>query len=163
VIGRTPFDLQIWVNPQERIEFVERLQAEGAIRNYEVHFRCKDGTKKFGLASAELIEINNEPCILSVIADVTEGKRTQKRLRESQVGCRLIEAHEQERTWIAGELHNDINQRLALLAIELEKWKQSGPQSVDFSDHVEQARKRVFDISKDVQALSHRLHSSKLE
>ena len=79
------------------------------------------------------------------------------------LGRRLIEAHEQERTWIARELHDDINQRLALLAIELEKWKQQVPESMDFSAHIEQARKRIFDISKDVQSLSHRLHSSKLE
>ena len=93
--------------------------------------------------------------------DVTDRELAADLL--GSLGRRLIEAHEQERAWIARELHDDINQRLALLAIELEKWRQSGPQSVDFSDHVEQARKHVFDISKDIQALSHRLHSSKLE
>jgi signal transduction histidine kinase len=49
------------------------------------------------------------------------------------------------------------------LAIELEMWKQQVPESIDFSAHIEQARRRIFDISKDVQSLSHRLHSSKLE
>jgi PAS domain S-box-containing protein len=92
--------------------------------------------------------------------DVTEREAATDLL--GSLGRRLIEAHEQERTWIARELHDDINQRLALLAIELEKWKQQVPEAFDFSDHFEQARKRVFDISKDVQALSHRLHSSKL-
>ena len=79
------------------------------------------------------------------------------------LGRRLIEAHERERTWIARELHDDINQRLALVAIELEKWKQHAPASVDLGAHIEHARQRLFDISKDVQSLSHRLHSSKLE
>jgi len=37
------------------------------------------------------------------------------------VSRRLIEAHEEERTRIARELHDDINQRLALLEIELEQ------------------------------------------
>ena len=83
VTGRTPFDIQIWVNPQERIGLVERLQAEGSVRDYEVHFRCKDGSTKFGLGSAELIEIANEPCIISVIADITESKQIQEKLRES--------------------------------------------------------------------------------
>jgi signal transduction histidine kinase len=77
---------------------------------------------------------------------------------------RLIEAREQERTWIARELHDDIDQRLALLAIELEQWKQHAPESaVVFGVLIEQARTRIFDICKEVQALSHRLHSSKLE
>jgi hypothetical protein len=38
------------MNPEERIEFARRLQTEGSIRNSEVHFRCKDGTEKVGLA-----------------------------------------------------------------------------------------------------------------
>jgi len=84
VIGRTPFDIQIWVNPQERAEFVKRLQTEGSVRNFEVHFRCKDGTERIGLGSGELIEIANEPCIISVIADITERKQILERLRASQ-------------------------------------------------------------------------------
>jgi signal transduction histidine kinase len=43
--------------------------------------------------------------------DVTERKQAELTL--SGVNRRLIEAHEQERTWIARELHDDINQRLA--------------------------------------------------
>jgi len=93
--------------------------------------------------------------------DVTERELAADLL--GSLGRRLIDAHEQERTWIARELHDDINQRLALLVIELEEWKQQVPESADFSTHIEHARKRLFDISKDVQALSHRLHSSKLE
>jgi signal transduction histidine kinase len=86
--------------------------------------------------------------------DVSDRERAADLL--GSLGRRLIEAHEQERTWIARELHDDINQRLALLAIELEKWKQRAPGSIEFSAHIEQARKRIFDISKDVQSLSHR-------
>lgn len=94
--------------------------------------------------------------------DITDRKLAEEAL--ATMGRRLIEAHEEERTWIARELHDDINQRLALLAIELEQWKQRVPDAaVDFGIHIEQARMHLFDISKDVQALSHRLHSSKLE
>jgi PAS domain S-box-containing protein len=94
--------------------------------------------------------------------DITERKLAQETLET--LGRRLIEAHEQERTWIARELHDDICQRLALLTIELGRWSQQVPESaVDTSIRFEQARKGLFDISKDVQALSHRLHSSKLE
>ena len=49
------------------------------------------------------------------------------------------------------------------MAIELEKWKLQALELAELGAHLEQARKRVFDISKDVQALSHRLHSAKLE
>jgi PAS domain S-box-containing protein len=94
--------------------------------------------------------------------DVTERKLAEESLAD--VGRKLIEAHEQERTWIARELHDDVNQRMALLAIELDRWNQQLPPSaVEFHDHIHHACQRLSDIANDIQALSHRLHSSKLE
>jgi signal transduction histidine kinase len=76
----------------------------------------------------------------------------------------LIEAHEEERTWIARELHDDIGQRIALLAIELGRCDHQAPGSVvDIHEYLQLACQRVYDLGEDIQALSHRLHSSKLE
>jgi PAS domain S-box-containing protein len=94
--------------------------------------------------------------------DLTEGKLAEEAL--AGVGRRLLEAHEEERTWIARELHDDINQRIALLAVQLEQWAQHPPSSrVEVTDHIANVRQQLSDLGKDVQALSHRLHSSKLE
>ena len=57
--------------------------------------------------------------------DITERKRGEEAL--ASVSRRLIEAQEQERTRIARELHDDIVQRLALLAVELEQLHQDLP------------------------------------
>ena len=84
VIGRTPIDIRLWQNSSEGLDFVKRLQTEGSIRNAEVRFRCKDGTLRTGLGSAELIDIANEPCVLSVIADITERKQIGEKLHESE-------------------------------------------------------------------------------
>jgi len=92
--------------------------------------------------------------------DVTERKRAQEEL--STMGHKLIKAHEEERTRIGRELHDDVTQRLALLAVELDQWSKE-PSQRDFSDPLSQAQKRIMEICKDVQHLSHRLHSSKLE
>ncbi len=94
--------------------------------------------------------------------DITERKLAEESLAD--VGRKLIEAHEEERTWIARELHDDVNQRMALLAIELDRWNhQLPPSAVELHDHIQHASQRLSDIATDVQALSHRLHSSKLE
>ena len=94
--------------------------------------------------------------------DITDRKYSEEAL--ANMGRRLIEAHEEERTWIARELHDDVNQQITLLAIELERWSQHPSKSaVDLRDHIHHARERLSDIAKDIQALSHRLHSSKLE
>jgi len=94
--------------------------------------------------------------------DITERKLAEDSL--ASVGRRLIEAHEEERTWIARELHDDIAQRIALLAVELERFDHPVPDpAVDIHEYLRHARRRISDLGQDVQALSHRLHSSKLE
>ena len=99
--------------------------------------------------------------MIGMIADITERKMSEEAL--SQVGGRLIEAHEEERAWIARELHDDIGQRLALLANYLELMEQDPPGSAaETRAYVSEQLKRLREISTDVQSLSHRLHSSKL-
>jgi PAS domain S-box-containing protein len=94
--------------------------------------------------------------------DITDRKLAEEAL--SSVGRRLIEAHEEERTWIARELHDDIAQRIALLVVELEHCDPQVSGSMDdLHENLQLASQRVSDLGKDVQALSHRLHSSKLE
>jgi len=93
--------------------------------------------------------------------DITERKLAEEAL--ATIGRRLIEAHEEERTWIGRELHDDINQRLALLAVELDQWNRSDPSGAELREQVRHAQQRITKIAKDVQHLSHRLHSSKLE
>jgi PAS domain S-box-containing protein len=92
--------------------------------------------------------------------DVTDRKHAEEAL--SNIGRKLIEAHEEERTWIARELHDDINQRLALLTVDLAQWSHDKFRT-NSTERFNQVQQRITEISKDVQALSHRLHSSKLE
>src|SRR5262249_53179318 len=70
VIGRSPLDLNLWVDPNQRSVFMNQLIAAGRVRDFEVRFRRKDAQIRMGLGSAEVIEVNGEPCALSVIADV---------------------------------------------------------------------------------------------
>ena len=50
---------------------------------------------------------------------------------------------------------------MALLVLDLDRWKK--PLPVEFHDHIHQVSQRLSDIADDIQTLSHRLHSSKLE
>ena len=93
--------------------------------------------------------------------DITDRKLAEEGL--ATIGRRLIEAQEEERAWIGRELHDDINQRLALLAVELDRWDQHISSNPELSDQIRHAQERISEIAKDVQGLSHRLHSSKLE
>jgi len=97
-----------------------------------------------------------------MIRDITERRRAEEAL--ASVSRRLIRAQEEERTWIARELHDDFNQRIALLAMNLETLKQDLPTSNGkVTRRIEEARKQTSELASDIEALSHRLHSSKLE
>ena len=96
------------------------------------------------------------------VQDITERKLAEKAL--ASVSRRLIEAQEQERTRIARELHDDIGQRLALMAVELEQLREGPPDSpAKVTSLVDELWKRTNEMATDVQYLSHELHSSKLE
>jgi PAS domain S-box-containing protein len=96
--------------------------------------------------------------ILIFAEDITQRKEMENAL--SDVSRKLIQSQEQERARIGRELHDDINQRLAMLAIELQQL-QDNPS--ELHKRVQELRQHTADISDDVQALAHELHSSKLE
>lgn len=100
--------------------------------------------------------------ILIFAEDITHRKEMEEKLHA--VNRKLIEAHEEERTRIARELHDDINQRIALLAVNLQSLQQKPQASaVKLRRVIGDAIKELENLGTDVQALSHRLHSSKLE
>ena len=84
VIGRTPFDIGLWVDPAGRLDFTKRVLANGLVQNFETRLRMRDGSIRVGLATAEAIELSGEPCIIAVAADITERKQAEQALNESQ-------------------------------------------------------------------------------
>ena len=84
LIGRTPSDIGLWIDPAQREEFLKSLRAEGTVRNLEVRIRRKDGQIRSTLGSSELIEFNGEPCALSVVADVSDLKQAEEAERVSE-------------------------------------------------------------------------------
>jgi PAS domain S-box-containing protein len=93
--------------------------------------------------------------------DITARKLADAAL--ASVSGKLIEAQEQERRRIARELHDDIGQRLALLAIELAQIQKSSSSSSEFPGQIGKLQMQTSEIAADVQSLSHALHSSKLQ
>ncbi len=154
------------VHPEDQARVQEVMKDAMQSRTpYAIEFRTlrPDGTVRWVSAKGKVYySPDGEPeRNLGIMLDITERKLAEEAL--SKVGGRLIEAHEEERAWIARELHDDINQRVALLANGLELMQQDLPDSaVEIHNRVCDQLKRANEISADVQAISHRLHSSKL-
>jgi PAS domain S-box-containing protein len=93
--------------------------------------------------------------------DITERKLAEAAL--ANVSRRLIEAQEQERTRIGRELHDDIGQRLSLLAVQLQQLQDNPLILPDVRSCMGDLQKQTSEIAADVQSLSHELHSAKLQ
>lgn len=99
VIGRPSLELGIWTNPEDRIKLVEGLEKNGRVKNLEAVFRCKNGSLLTGLMSAALVNFNNEPHILSITRDITNRKRTEEEIRESEIRFRQIAENSSDFIW----------------------------------------------------------------
>jgi signal transduction histidine kinase len=133
---------------------------------YSAEFRIvrPDGTLRWLASSGTFYYAHDgQPeRMLGMAVDITERKLSQAAL--ANLSRRLIEAQERERTRIARELHDDIGQRLAMLTIDLEQLPGDYPDlAVEIRNRVSELWKRTSELATDIQFLSHKLHSSKLQ
>ena len=95
--------------------------------------------------------------------DVTEERWTQEKLRD--LAGQVMTAQEEERRRIAGELHDDVSQRLATLGIELGLLKRNPDwaEALYPDERLSRLQAQILQLSDDVRRLSHSLHPSILE
>jgi PAS domain S-box-containing protein len=83
LIGHTVGELALWVTAEDHREYLRRLEAEGSVRNIESIFRHRDGRVVPGVMSSAVVELDGERCVVSVVRDISEWKRTEHELREA--------------------------------------------------------------------------------
>jgi len=153
------------LHPEDRLDVVaSRKRAAQEMRHQAMDYRmiaADGGTVWLRDLVHVIAEQNLAKELIGVMVDMTDRKRAETSLRE--MTGRLINAQEEERRRIARELHDDLNQRLALLAIGFERLTQGLPPEVKICAQIEDLRKLTQDISSDVHRLSHRLHPAKLD
>ena len=99
IIGMTPGDLGLFVHPEHQARVVSSLDKDGRIVDYELQIRRKDGTILDGLYSGELITSQGRQYLLTVMIDITERKKAEEELRETN--RRLEEATERAKDFAA--------------------------------------------------------------
>jgi PAS domain S-box-containing protein len=144
---------------RERIRAVARSGEEDRV-DYRVVL--PDGNVRWVTSSGRARRsASGEPeCLMGVTVDITERKEAEEAARE--LSGRLIAAHEEERARLARELHDDLTQRLARLAIDAGR-VESLFSAASVSETLREVREGLVRLSEDVHALSYRLHPSVLE
>jgi PAS domain S-box-containing protein len=130
--------------------------------SFETQYRLRrhDGGYRW-LSVIGVPRVNSDESFAGYIGsciDVTDRKLAEKALAD--IRRKLVEAQEQERSRIGRELHDHVTQRLAFLAVELAQLHEN-PSEVQ--SRVARLREETDEITDDVEALSHELHSSKLQ
>jgi PAS domain S-box-containing protein len=142
---------------------VETALNTGAPYELDVEMVRADGTHRWITARGEAQRDSAGQIVRlrGTVQDITERKRAEEAV--SSVNGRLIEAQEAERARIARDLHDDIAQRLALLTMALGQVERLQPDSSgEVLSSLDALQKQAAEITADVQALSHELHSPRL-
>ena len=154
------------LHPQDRDAVSRALtKAVESDGHYEMEYRVlrPDG-QLLWIASRGRIEFNdaNKPVLVrGTSLDITERKLAEEAAQK--LSGLLIHAQEAERMRLARELHDDLSQSLALLAVELDMLGQQPPVGSVVSKRMQDFSAQVRNLSSGVHRLSHELHPAKLE
>ncbi len=90
VVGKNSFELNLGLKTDQRQQIAEQLEATNSISNIEIQYAHKSGRLGYALISAEIIEVDNEICVLSMIHDITDRKEAETALETSEEKFRLL-------------------------------------------------------------------------
>jgi PAS domain S-box-containing protein len=172
VIGRTPAELGIFLDPATHEQLHRELKEYGLVRGVEIEGRTRDGRRLTLLHSAEIIELGGRLCVLRVSHDITERKRAETerdeaRSREAQARAeytlQLIAAQEAERTRIARELHDSLGQNLLLIKNRAELQMAGAKLPASLREELQSISDIASQAIAEVRQISYDLHPPQLE
>lgn len=159
-------------NSKDEILFAKVRKGEIDRYTVEKKFIRKDGSRIWGRVDVALLRGGEDasPLVIGMLEDITKRKDAEYEIQRARVELEqlagsLIQAQENERHRISRELHDDIGQRLSLLAVEIDLLSGTLATMNEYEQqrHMNQIKSETDSLITDVHLLSHRLHSSKLQ
>lgn len=147
IVNHPIFELSAWLDEKERGSIRQILEESEPFHDRESRLSTNGGEERVVLASAEVIELNGEPCMLWAENDITERKRAEEALRTSTeqlraLSARVQSAREEEGTRIAREIHDELGAALTGLKWDLERVDKTLVESAN-GEAIEPAREKI--------------------
>lgn len=139
----------------------------GAAELFETEYRCPVAMEEVWFLMTVAPLRGGGAGAVVALTDITARKQAQNLMQA--LNARLLRAQEDERRRLAREMHDDVTQRLAVLAIDagrLEIYLQSnctGPEGEAAGAKVRHMTEQIVKLSTDVHAISRQLHPSILD
>ena len=154
VIGKTPYEINLYVNDSDRERMVQTLRDNGELLNFEIPFRRKDGTVWDSFFSARPIVMNGENCLIALTKDVTELKRAED--EKQRLETQLRQAQKMESIGrLAGGVAHDFNNMLGVILGHTELGLLEIDKNKDLYTNLKEIQKaatRSADITKQLLA-----------
>jgi PAS domain S-box-containing protein len=149
VIGKTTLELGIWSNISERDYFIRIINEQHGRSGYPAEIRNARGELRSIRMYSTTIDFNNEPCLLIVFMDITDQKRTEDELRQSQ----KMDVVGQ----LAGGVAHDFNNMLTAIigsAEMMERYVKDNPAQEKLLTTIQEAAGRSADLTAQLMAFS---------
>ncbi len=168
-VGRPALEI---VSPEFRESMIQRMKSLAQGKNnpaVEIELLKTDGTIVPVESTSVSIQIGGKPTGLIICNDITQRKQAEMALLKSQEDFRnlagkLLSVQEAERRRLAREMHDDLAQRLAVLAIDIGKIERYFENTANpVFETLQSVRERLVNLSGDIHAISRQLHPSILE
>ncbi len=111
VIGKSPLELNLIVDLKDRNAFEKKLKQEGEVDGFEIRYRTKEGAVKDTLLAARPLQFMDEPCLVAVVKDISQMKRTTEEKAELEKQLQHAQKMESMGT-LAGGIAHDFNNLL---------------------------------------------------
>jgi two-component system cell cycle sensor histidine kinase/response regulator CckA len=148
MIGRTTQELNVWAEPHDRATFVQQLLVSTRVAGFPTKFKTRSGDTRLAEISAELIELDDAPCVLAISQDVTEARQLEEQYRQAQ----KMEAVGR----LAGGIAHDFNNMLSVIigySELLQEKFETGPARKGV-DEVKKAAERAAALTRRLLAFS---------
>jgi len=117
IIDHTSEELKLPLDPEIRPGLVTRVQKEGVIRNLQLDIILPTGEPKTILTSLQNLNFGGIDALIVAFSDITERVRTEREVRT--VASNMTSAEQAERTRIARILHDDLQQNIFAVKMQL--------------------------------------------